>query len=68
MNSTTIHEGNSKMAKATFEVWYAAVNAAVAAICGLSADDLSDGPSYASWESGMGAKAYARMLLREEGF
>lgn len=67
MNSTT-HEGNSKMAKSTFEVWYAAVNAAVAAICGLSADDLADGPSRDSWEDGMSAKAYARMLLREEGF
>lgn len=58
----------SASAKAEFAKWYAAADAACAAIAGLGIDDLPDGNSWDAWESGCSPEAYAYERLEDEGF
>lgn len=51
-----------------FESWYAACDRACIAIAGLGIDDLTDGPSHDSWESGMTPQEYVEERLAEDGF
>lgn len=52
----------------TFQQWFDEANTACESLCGLGLDDLADGPSYDSWESGMSPREYAEEILEEEGF
>ena len=52
----------------TFQEWMRKADTVVSGHCGLSCDDLGDGPSWSSWHAGMSPKEYAEELLREEDF
>ena len=51
-----------------FQAWYKKATRACEAICGLGLSDLTDGPSWDSWDSGMDPTEYAESRLEEEGF
>jgi hypothetical protein len=56
------------MEKITFEEWMRLVDSHIARRCGLTSDDLADGSSWDSWNSGMDPEEYADELLASEGF
>ena len=52
----------------TYKQWYDKVNAYVMNVAELGIDDLSDGPSWDSWNAGETPEDYAREMLEENGF
>ena len=58
MTTTTNHE---------FEAWYAQCDQICADIAGIGVDDLTDGPSYDSWEAGYSPCEYVLERLKDAG-
>ena len=52
----------------SYTVWMRRVNTWLIAQCGLSSDDLADGPSWDMWNSGVTPAEYGQELLDENGF
>jgi hypothetical protein len=52
----------------TYEDWMIRVNRYLESVCGLTSDDLPDGNSWDSWNSGASPKEYGDQLLEESGF
>lgn len=52
----------------TFREWMRKVNGILAARCGLTANDLADGPSWDTWNDGGSPEDYASDLLYDNGF
>ncbi len=50
-----------------FEEWFKKADRICARLIGLSLDDLSDGPSWDSWDAGITPQEYVRDRLAEEG-
>lgn len=51
-----------------FEEWFNEADRICLEICGLGINDIPDGPSWDSWDSGMLPRDYVVTLLEEEGF
>lgn len=52
----------------TFDAWMAAVDKAIARVCGLSALDLADYHYWDAWSDGCDPTEVAEEVLEEEGF
>lgn len=52
----------------TFRAWYNQCDQLIATICGLSLDDLADGPSWEAWSDEITPAEYVYERLDDAGF
>ena len=52
----------------TFAQWYARANDYCSRRCGLTLDDLADGPSWDAWADETDYRTYVQDILTSEGF